>query len=260
MQQEKLNDLLQSLEPITLAEMDNVKLLSRIDRKYIIPLKSLEEVFDLVRNQYYILDIDGRRGFSYETTYFDTTDFRFYQDHHNHLPNRIKARTRSYLESNLHFFEVKMKTNLRTDKFREKLKSGIHELTPAQAEKIRAFYPEELPGELIPTLINAYTRITLVNKAKTERCTIDLNLSYRNPETGADEITVDDIAIIEVKQSKASLLHGIISSLRKKRIYPSSISKYVLGIIKLHPEINHQVFKPLLHKINRIKKAQAVYC
>ncbi len=253
MQNEQLNDLLQSIEPISLADMDDVKLLDRFDWKFIVPVTSLDEIFDLLRDQYYILDIDGRRGFNYETTYYDTVDFRFYHDHHNGLANRIKVRSRSYLESNLHFFEVKMKTDLKTSKFREKLESKMFEMNKAQTEKVKSFYPDELTGDLVPTLINSYKRITLVNKAKTERCTIDLNITYRDPEAPEAGVTVSDIAIIEVKQSNVSLLHGIMCSLRRRHIYPSSISKYVLGIIKLHPDINHQVFEPLLVKLSTVQ-------
>ena len=43
--------------------------------------------FQASSNRYSVLDIDGRRAFNYVTTYFDTTDFQFYRDHHNRLPS-----------------------------------------------------------------------------------------------------------------------------------------------------------------------------
>lgn len=254
MQKNNINQLLGRLEPISLTEMDGVKLLSRIDRKYIIPINSLPQIFDLLRDQYFILDIDGRRAFNYVTTYFDTTDYRFYQDHHNDLSSRIKVRSRTYKDSNLHFFEVKMKNNLRTNKYREVLKGECFTLSEKQCEKIRAIYQNELTSPLIPALLNNYTRITLVNKAKTERCTIDINLSFQDPGVPEGEIGVDGIAIIELKQDKINLSNGIAAALRAKRIYPSSISKYVLGIIHTHPEINHSTFKPLLQKIGKVQQ------
>lgn len=249
-----------NLDPISLSGLETVKLLNRVDRKYIIPVNRLPEIIQLLKkNQYSVLEIDGCRAFSYLTTYFDNSGYAFFKDHHNHLSSRIKVRTRSYLESNEHFFEIKIKTNVRTNKYREALNSADTELSGIQQKKIRELYPKELAGSLSSTLINTYNRITLVNKDKTERCTIDVNLAFRDPESPEEEISVNDIAIIEVKQSKASLVNGIIASLRTMRIPPSSISKYVLGLILTRPELKHNSFKPLLHKINKIKRDNHYY-
>lgn len=257
MQKVLVQKLLSNLEPISLKGLDSVKLLNRVDRKYIIPVSGLPGIIRLLNNnQYSILEIDGHRAFSYLTTYFDTTDFRFYKDHHNRLPSRIKVRTRTYKENNLHFFEIKVKTNVRTNKLREGLSEQGSDLSDTQDEKIRTLYPKELASSLIPSLINSFTRITLVNKARTERCTIDVNISFRDPEAPEKEIRVSDIAIIEVKQSKASVLKGIVASLRAMRVYPSSISKYVLGLILTHPDIKHNSFKPLLHRIKKVTTQQ----
>lgn len=254
MQKVQVHNLLSKLTPISLKGLDSVKLLNRVDRKYIIPINRLSKIIQLLSNHYSILEIDGRRAFSYITTYYDTTDFKFFRDHHNRVPSRIKVRSRTYKESNLHFFEVKAKRNGRTNKYREVLNCQSSGLTDEQSEKIKSIYAKELADTLIPTLLNTYTRITLVNKEETERCTIDLNLSFRDMEAPDEEIQVSDIAIIEVKQSKTSVLNGIVASLRTMQVPPSSISKYVLGLILTHPEIKHNSFKPLLHKIEKIKQ------
>lgn len=252
--------LIANLDPISLKGLDSVKLLNRVDRKYVIPLASLPQILRLlIKNQYSILEIDGHRAFSYQTTYFDTTDYRFYKDHHNHLSSRIKVRTRTYKENNLHFFEIKMKSNLRTNKLRERLDAPGAELSNLQSNQITSIYPKPLESELIPALINAFTRITLVNKAKTERCTIDVNIAFRNPEFPEKEISLNDIVIIEVKQSKTSVLKGIVASLRTMRVFPSSISKYILGLILIHPEIKYNSFKPLLSRINKIQSQQVSF-
>lgn len=249
--------LLNSLESIFLTELDSVRLLNRVDRKYIIPAGKLSEIFSVLKNdQYAVLKIDSHRVFHYRTTYFDTEDLRFYKDHHNHLLRRIKVRTRSYVESDLHFFEIKLKSKARTEKFREALKEPILELFDYQSEKIREIYPISLDKPLVPKLINTYKRITLVNKERTERCTIDIDLAYQDSQEGDREITVHDIAIIEVKQSKASVLMGIVASLRKMQIRPSSISKYAYGLILLNPELKYNALKPLLQNISKIKKEQ----
>lgn len=259
MQQTHVNQLLDSLKPISLDEMDGVKLLNRVDSKYIIPARRLPGIFRLLGDQYSILEIEGRRSFNYVTTYFDTPDYQFYRDHHNRLAGRIKVRSRTYKESNLHFFEVKMKNNNRTKKYREKLNAQHTELSDKQRQKINSLYHKikplstnDLAKSLSPALLNTYSRITLVNKAKTERCTIDLNLAFQTPDAKGNEINVDDIAIIELKQSKTSLVNGIAAKLRSLHIPQSSISKYVLGLIRLHPEIKHNTFKPLLLNLERM--------
>ncbi len=249
--------LLGNLDPISLKGLDSVKLLNRVDRKYIIPISGLPAIIRLLNhNQYSVLEIDGHRTFSYNTTYFDTSDYRFYKDHHNRLSSRIKVRTRTYKENNLHFFEIKMKSNIRTNKLRESLRESSADLSGVQRKKIRSLYNKELAGRLMPALHNSFTRITLVNKARTERCTIDVNVAFRDPEIPGKEIRVSDIAIIEVKQSKTSMLSGIVAALRSMRVYPSSISKYVLGLILTHPEIKYNSFKPLLRRIDKIKLQQ----
>ena len=254
MQEQELAELLDELPPINLKGLDKVKLLNRVDRKYVVPTSELPHIFRLLRKNYFVLDIDGRRAFNYLTTYFDTEDFQFFKDHHNRRKNRIKARSRTYQESDLHFFEVKMKTNSRTDKFREKLPEPFDQLKPHQAQKIKAFYPGRLEGRLSPTILNSYTRITLVNHAKTERCTIDVNLAFEDAQQQKKEIGVSDIAIIEIKQSKTSIVNGIAASLRKNGIRPMSISKYVLGLILLRPQIKHNTFKPLLLRLEKIQQ------
>lgn len=260
MQNVLVHNQLGRLESISLKGLDKVKLLNRVDRKYIIPISGLSRILRILNNNgYSVLEIDGRRTFNYQTTYFDTSDYRFYKDHHNSRPGRIKVRIRSYEESNRHFFEIKLKSNLRTKKYREVLSEPGYYLSDTQSKKVKNIYSRELISSLAPSLINSYTRITLVNKAKTERCTIDLNLSYCDPKNPEKEMSVSDIAIIEVKQSKTSVLNGIIASLKQMRISPSGISKYVVGLILTHPEIKHNSFKPLLHKIDKIKTQQIAF-
>lgn len=259
MKENNIQQLLNGLKPISLDEMDGVKLQNRIDTKYVIPGSYLPRVFAHLRNNYSVLEIGGKRAFSYLTTYFDTDDYQFYKDHHNQLAARIKARSRTYIESNLHFFEIKVKNNYRTKKYREQLDKEHSELSDKQRMKIGSFYHKvrpsyhrDLTGSLVPTLLNTYKRITLVNKEKTERCTIDLDLSFQDPENPKQGIGVNDVAIIELKQPKASTSDGIAASLRRMHIYPTGISKYVLGLIQIHPDIKHNTFKPLLLNLEKI--------
>lgn len=105
-------NFLKSMKSISLAEMDSVALLNRIDNKYVLNEEQLALIVDSIAENYFVLEIDGHRVFTYENNYFDTKDLRFYYDHHNGYVNRIKVRSRKYLETNSSFFEIKKRKKL----------------------------------------------------------------------------------------------------------------------------------------------------
>lgn len=98
-----IQDTLQNFQAITLEKMNDVKLLDRVDRKFICSVEKFESVFEKLTEFYYILEINGIRNFQYSTVYFDTDNFLFYTQHHNGKRNRNKIRQRSYVETGVHF-------------------------------------------------------------------------------------------------------------------------------------------------------------
>ena len=99
-----------------LAELSSVSLetlaaqagrMTRIDRKYVIPADDLDAVFGSTAHEAVALEIDGRRTFGYSSIYFDTPDLRSFHDGGRRRRRRFKVRARSYLDSDLHFLEVK---------------------------------------------------------------------------------------------------------------------------------------------------------
>lgn len=67
--------------PPSLAEVtERAELQTRIDRKYLVPV---DAVADLVSGlgRFAVLEIDGLRGFRYESVYFDTPDLLTYRAH-----------------------------------------------------------------------------------------------------------------------------------------------------------------------------------
>ena len=104
-------EVITQYQPISLQEMDDVKLLDRTDTKFAFHDKELPGILEKLRSDYFVLEVQGKRSTQYETLYFDTEDFDFYLRHHNQKLNRYKARFRKYVESNLVFFEVKFKSN-----------------------------------------------------------------------------------------------------------------------------------------------------
>ena len=160
-------DLYGGFEPISLDEMNKVKLLDRMDRKFMFHFSHLNDILSMAAEHFYILEISGKRFARYETTYFDTPDFDMYTRHHNGKLNRYKVRFRSYVDSNLNFFEIKFKSNKgRTIKSRIKLpdnKWSLEGETGALLEKKTIYKASDLQ----PALQVNYNRITLVNKNMT---------------------------------------------------------------------------------------------
>ena len=86
-----INNILSSFEPISLNQMDEVKLMNRTDTKFVFEYSLLEKVIEEIKAHYYVLDIDGVRLNAYRSLYFDTKDFKFYFEHHNGKKNRNKV-------------------------------------------------------------------------------------------------------------------------------------------------------------------------
>ena len=174
-----LTSTLSGFIPISLEEMEHVKLLNRIDTKFIIHEDRLTEYLSAISNQYSLLKIGGKSIHPYETLYFDTPDFHLYQMHHNGKRNRFKLRCRKYTNTGIAFFEVKSKTNQdRTVKNRIQV-ANIPEMLD---EPLNQYISEHTPGELqsyIPALRVYFDRLTLVNRQANERLTFDMNLRYK---------------------------------------------------------------------------------
>ncbi|MCX9011886.1 MAG: polyphosphate polymerase domain-containing protein [Candidatus Methanoperedens sp.] len=235
-------------EPISLEQMDNVRLMDRTDTKFIFRIEQLPIFLGQISGHYRILEVANSRISRYETLYFDTEDFQLYLKHQNGKLNRYKVRYRRYVESDLNFFEIKFKNNRgRTIKDRirrngtgykieDEVQHLIHEKTPLD------------PGSLIPKLWVNYSRITLVNKFSRERLTIDVNLNFRNE---AANKYFNNLVIAEVKQEKSSP-SPFIRVMRQNHIREGSISKYCLGVISLYEQVKKNNFKPRLLIMNKV--------
>lgn len=245
----KFQDVLNSFDPITLSQMDGVKLLDRIDTKFMFTEEMLPEILKAVNRDYYVLDISGLRSGNYETLYYDTLDYGLYTQHQNGKLNRYKFRCRKYVESNLHFFEIKFKNSKgRTIKDRIKRPDFVYDINdkPAQmVNSIDGFKAENLK----PKIWINYNRITLVNKHSQERLTIDTNLTFIQ---GNEKKIIDNLVIAEVKQGKASDVSPFIAMMKKMGIRENSISKYCYGVISMNPDIKQNRFKPIILYINKL--------
>jgi len=245
-------DIVRGMKPITLDEMSAVKLMNRIDTKYVVTENQLKEILLRIRDAYYAQEVEGNRLSPYYTMYYDTPELTMFIIHHNRHLVRDKVRVRTYVDSHLTFCEVKHKNN----KGRTKKKRIVVEPIPNILDNPEAvaFLAEKQPYEvdsLKPHLATIFDRFTLVNYQKTERVTIDCNLHFENARTGTTA-SLSPLAIMELKQDgrAQSLLKDVLSDMR---IRPFKLSKYCIGTCLTRPEVKQNRFKKKLRKLDKIK-------
>ncbi len=243
-----LDSVLNKFEPISLADMDSVKLMDRTDTKFTFNLAQLPQILEDVLLDYRVLEVDGKRISRYKTLYFDTKELDLYIKHHNGQSNRYKIRHRTYVESNLGFLEVKFKNNKgRTIKNRIK----NLEVPESWQGKNQVFLNNMLPFEpsvLIPAVWVNYSRLTLVNKISAERLTIDLDLEF---ERDTEKVNLSKLVIAEVKQEKRKS-SPILTILKKYHIREGSISKYCMAIAMTSDSVKKNNFKEKLLNVKQI--------
>ena len=242
-------NILQQFNPISLKEMDAAALLNRMDRKFAFHISNLEEILTALTPYYSILEVKGIRANRYESYYLDNDEYAFYHMHHNSHGNRLKVRFRRYADSNLNFFEVKIKTNKdRTIKKRIKT-DNIESTLFGEAKNFYELQTLRGSNGLKQKIRIDYTRITLVRNDLAERATFDLFLTYKFD----DKIKAfNNLVIAEVKQSKIDNSSPVTRMLKSLHITEKSLSKYCIGIYELHDTVKKNNFKPQRHIINKI--------
>lgn len=237
--------------PITLEEMTGIKLMNRLDTKYVASKSQLVELLQLVQDKYYVQETLDNRIIPYCTTYYDTADHTMYMMHHNRHARRKKVRVRTYVASNLTFLEVKNKNNHgRTKKKRIEVPSQENfRSTEGANELVRR--KTGLSLDVLQAVVqNQFDRVTLVNKDKTERLTIDFNIEFHNFETDNDHGT-DQLVIIELKRD-GNVYSPVVNILHDIHIHPTGFSKCCIGMALTDPQLKQNNFKPKLRKLQKI--------
>lgn len=238
-----------SFDMITLKEMDKVKMMNRMDTKYWFSQDSLQHILNLTSSHYYLLQIQGENLMSYSTTYFDTLDNRLYGEHHNGKLNRYKIRKRKYINSGIGFLEIKFKNNKgKTNKKRIPVDVNKSDLNNEEINFIESITPYN-GNELNTSLTNEFKRLTLVNKNFMERCTIDLNLSYRHNDK---KIELNNLVIVEIKSDGKPGLSPLVMALRDNRIKAAGFSKYCVGRTITDSGIKRNSFKKKIREIKKV--------
>lgn len=235
--------------PISLDQMAGVALLDRMETKFVFHERRLDSILENLFDSYRVLQVNDSRLNHYRTLYFDTPDFALFRRHQAGGRNRFKVRSRSYLDTDLAFLEIKHKVKgNRTVKNRIKTADFVDRLSPHAADFLNAYLPSS-SWPLEPKLWNEYTRITLVGIHNPERVTIDLNLQFR---AGDQAIILPGVVIAEVKKSGAEQDSAFISLMSAGKLRVTGFSKYCVGVSMLFPEIKHNRFKPNLKMVSKL--------
>lgn len=210
---------------IQLGELvEEVGLLRRVDRKYVISDSTLHLLLRALTNNCSVLQIDGLTHFRYRSVYFDDTNRSSYTGAAHRRRRRFKVRTRTYCDSALCMVEVKVRgPRSNTIKTRQP-----HDQSPYELSGSENFVRQELDGradpeQLIPTLENSYVRTTLAHLEEGARITIDRGLSARllGPER---RLHFPNVNIVETKSSGPKTIAD--NWLWANGIRPSKVSKY----------------------------------
>lgn len=182
---EQLNDLAvwRRMPTLDLDRIAAVRLMNRVDTKYLVDERRCMELLELAADQYYVQIIDDCRACRYATLYYDTPQWDMYHLHHNRRLTRQKIRTRTYVETGVTYLEVKNKSNKgRTHKRRMALDRSLFAAaaTDTAAADFLRREARYAPETLSPSLATRFVRVTLVNHAMTERLTIDFDLHFDN--------------------------------------------------------------------------------
>lgn len=235
-------------------------MLERLDNKYIVPADRLLPRFERFGELFDVLEISGKRAFTYATDYFDDEDAHGYYDHHQGRRKRCKVRIRNYVDAGFSYLEVKLK-DLRGATAKKRLR--LAQPGPRLCDESLAFidachvemYGTPLGRSLMPVIGMDYERITLVAREGGERMTIDTGMAFR--AANAEREAAPDMFILETKSAKGNGIADKI--LRAEHLHPTrSCSKYCVGMAALGLVNRHNRFLPELRRLQLAASIRAV--
>lgn len=231
-------------------------MLERLDQKYVVRAAALRPILPELAQQFDVLEIDGRRCFTYETCYFDDPERRSFHDHHQGRRQRMKVRVRRYVDAGLCFVEVKLKDR-RGSTVKKRMPydpdkyAHLDEAALAHVQRAwEAQYGRPFDRMLEPALRMRYQRVTLVAREGGERMTIDTDIRFFG--SGDERGTDDDVFILETKSAHG---HGLADAvLRRHHLHPTSgCSKYCVGMSVTGAVDRFNRFRPALRKLGALE-------
>jgi hypothetical protein len=209
-------------------------LLTRVDRKYVVPVAMLGRLVEELSDEWAALEIEGRRLFGYTSTYFDTPDLLTYRAHVQQRRRRFKVRVRRYADSDDCMLEVKRK-GLRGVTVKERQPHATWRQSELGDEG-HAFVADCLRGhveppsaQLAPVVVTSNRRATLACVADRSRLTVDTDLTAGWGFAGT--ALRPGYVVLESKViGHASTVDRLLRAFGQR---PVAISKYCVGVASL---------------------------
>ncbi|MFV0633880.1 polyphosphate polymerase domain-containing protein [Demequina sp.] len=233
-------EAIEHLEPISLAELDLAAALqTRTDRKYLVNPATWAVALAGLERAPRVLDMDGKRCFRYESTYYDTPELESFYAAARRRPRRYKVRTRTYVESGTRAIEVKLRSRVgETVKHRDWLspadvQGSSGAFLPAAARMFVAQFAETEPvvGDLRETLTTFYRRTTLLTADA--RVTVDADVEGRDIHGGVASFS--PALIVETKS--VARAGAVDRALWAHGVRPVRVSKYCTSLAALRPDL-----------------------
>lgn len=245
----EFNQSLLAFSQIGLEEMNEARLMNRLDSKYLLTIDQLQRLIEPMSGTYSILEINNSVNHNYTSFYYDTPDFQMYLNHHNRRVNRYKVRQRIYHTSGDSFLEVKFKNNKGVTKKSRMETSGEFKAIPYECHDFIAEKTCYKGVMLKRVLENNFDRFTLTNHKRNQRITIDTNLSFwfKNKP-----LIMPNLVIAEVKSTRDDIDRTIFQLFKENNIQATGMSKYSVSMAMLVPGIKQNLFKQKINTINKL--------
>lgn len=254
----RLHNVLQSFSPVSLEETGCLKLMNRVDTKFVFSAAHLPQLMETLTTAYKILEINNKRDFLYETRYLDTEEMLFYLQHVRGKLARHKIRFRKYESTDTSFLEIKRKTNSnRTIKWR--IKNSYD--TRITGDAASHFINKHIPFNslvLMPVLENRFTRVTLAGFNTMERLTFDFNMNFTSTEGSCIELPY--LAIAELKSDGYPSWSPFMNAAKTMGIKPTGFSKYCMGNALLRDLPKKNILKEKIILLNKIENEYTKLC
>lgn len=228
---------MRALASIGLDELQqHASLLTRTDRKYIVPTAVVGQLTESLTPGARVLEIGGIRRFGYESTYFDTPDLLTYFAAARSRPRRFKVRTRTYVDTGLCALEVKVRdTRGKTVKHRLPYDNADRNVLTRRGRRFLddIIGPDYKDCLFRDTLITRYSRSTVLLADRASRLTIDSTLHCAGRCRSG--VSISDNVLIETKS-----IHGPTEADRllwQAHHRPVRVSKYSTSLAALWPEL-----------------------
>jgi len=218
------------------------ELFNRWELKYIIPVKLMHEIIGAMEG-YVLPDENGENGmYKISSLYYDTYDFKFYNEKLDGVKFRQKVRLRTYGEDEARFFEIKQRCSSTVHKKRTQVDA---EGADALASGKGIEQGSEAAGE-IEYLFSVYSLVPKVNVTYLRRAyfgvyegdlriTFDTGLkcSKAGREDEAKYMLYPGLAVMEVKADDRVPV-WMISLIQRYNLEQGRMSKYCMGVEALY--------------------------